>query len=313
MRGETPRATPAEPIPGTLNIVLTAASVSAALGLLWLASHTESWGWRIAAAVVFSYVNNTIFSLLHESVHGVFHPRRGVNEAFGRLTAAFFPTGLTFQRICHLGHHRRNRTEVELFDYFLPGENRLVKSLQWYGILTGLYWFLPPLACLVYLLFPWVFRLPPFRGESQFAQQTSADAMLSGFEGAPETRIRLEIVFSLLVQVALWTALDLNLLGWGLCYAAFGLNWSSLQYADHAWSEQDVHDGAWNLRVNRVVQYLFLNYHHHKAHHQHPTVPWLHLARYVDRSEERPSFLSIYLRMWRGPQPWPGSDPRRKP
>ena len=107
----------------------------------------------------------------------------------------------------------------------------------------------------------------------------------------------------------LWKALDLNLLGWGLCYAAFALNWSSLQYADHAWSGRDVHDGAWNLRVSRVVQALFLNYHHHKAHHQHPTVPWLHLPRYVDMTEERPSFLAIYLRMWRGPRPWPG-DPK---
>jgi fatty acid desaturase len=295
-----------EAIPGTLNIALTAATVSTASGLLWIASHAESGSWRIAAAVAFSYVNNTIFSLLHEAVHGVFHPHRGVNEAFGRLTAAFFPTGLGFQRICHLGHHRRNRSDVELFDYVLPGESRLVKFIQWYGILTGVYWLLPPLGGLVYLLCPWVFRLPVFRGESRFAQQTSADAMLSGFEDAPETRIRLEIVFSLLVQVALWTALDLNLAGWGLCYAAFALNWSSLQYADHAWSERDVHDGAWNLRVNRVVMSLFLNYHHHKAHHQHPTVPWLHLPKYVDRAEERPSFLSIYLRMWRGPRPWPG-------
>lgn len=296
-----------EPIPGTLNLVLTAAAVSAASGLLWLASHTASWGWRIAAAAAFSFVNNTIFSLLHEAVHGVFHPRRAANEAFGRLTAAFFPTSLGFQRICHLGHHRRNRSDVELFDYVLPGESRLVKSLQWYGILTGVYWLLPPLACLLYLLCPWVFRLR-FWG-SRIGRQTSADAMLSGFEDAPETRIRLEIVFSLLVQAALWTALDLNLAGWGLCYGAFALNWSSLQYADHAWSGRDIHDGAWNLRVSRVVQALFLNYHHHKAHHQHPSVPWLHLPRYVDASEERPSFLSIYLRMWLGPRPWPG-DPK---
>ena len=69
-----------------------------------------------------------------------------------------------------------------------------------------------------------------------------------------------------------------------------------------------MHDGAWNLRVNRVVQYLFLNYHHHRAHHQHPNVPWLHLPKYVDFSQERPSFLRVYLRMRRGPRPWPGEE-----
>ena len=83
------------------------------------------------------------------------------------------------------------------------------------------------------------------------------------------------------------------------------MNWSSLQYADHAWSELDVREGAWNLRVNKLVQWLFLNYHHHKAHHQHPEVSWLNLSEHVDFTEQRPSFLKIWLSMWRGPRPLP--------
>jgi fatty acid desaturase len=290
----------AERIPGGLNLALTAIAVPAALSLLWIASHVSSWGWRIAAALAFSYVNNTLFSLLHEAVHGILHPRRWINDALGRLLAASFPTGFTFQRLCHLGHHRRNRTDLELFDYVLPGESRALKAAQWYGILTGVYWLLPPLACLLYLACPWILRL-----SGRIAKQTSAEAMLSGFADAPAGRIRLEILFSLCIQAAVIWALDLSLAGWLTCYAAFALNWSSLQYADHAWSVRDVHDGAWNLKVSRLVQYLFLNYHHHRAHHQHPGVPWLHLPKYVDFAEDRPSFLRLYLRMWRGPRPWP--------
>jgi fatty acid desaturase len=303
MQGQAARR---EPIPGALNLALTAIAVPAALLLLRLASHAEPWGWRLAAVVAFSYVNNTIFSLLHEAVHGIFHPRRAVNDACGRVTAAFFPTGFTFQRVCHLGHHRRNRSDVELFDYFLPEDNRPLKAAQWYGILTGVYWLLPPLACLGFLLWPRLYRRPFFR--SRAARQTSAEAMLSGFEDAPAGRIRLEILFSILMQATMVWALDLSLAGWLACYAAFALNWSGLQYADHAWSSRDVHDGAWNLRVNRIVRYLFLNYHHHRAHHQHPSVPWLHLPKYVDPAEERPSFLRIYLQMWRGPRPWPAAE-----
>ncbi|HYU30569.1 MAG TPA: fatty acid desaturase, partial [Thermoanaerobaculia bacterium] len=86
------RAAQAEPIPGALNLALAVAAPAAALGLLAFASHTPSWGWRIAAALAFSYVNNTIFSLLHEAVHGHFHPSRTINEAAGRFLAAFFPT-----------------------------------------------------------------------------------------------------------------------------------------------------------------------------------------------------------------------------
>ena len=295
-----------EPIPGALNLALATAASASALGLLAFASHTSSWGWRIAAAVAFSYVNNTIFSLLHEAVHGHLHPHQRINEAAGRFLAAFFPTGLGFQRVCHLGHHRRNRTDAEVFDYILPGESRLLKTVQWYGILTGLYWLLPPLGCLLYLVWPGFFHLPERLRNTRWSRQTSTAAMLSGFEGAPERTIRLEILFSFAFQAACIWLLDLSAAGWLACYAAFGFNWSSLQYADHAFSERDVHDGAWNLRVNRLVQYLFLNYHHHKAHHRDPQIPWVHLPKHVDFTEKRPSFLSIWLRMWLGPRTWPG-------
>ena len=294
-----------DPIPGGLNLALAGTAAAVALGLLAFASHTTSWGWRIAAAVGFSYVNNTIFSLLHEAVHGHFHPDRRINEAAGRLLASFFPTGLSFQRICHLGHHRRNRSDAEVFDYVLPGENRWVKTLQWYGILTGVYWLLSPLGCLVYLLWPGAFRLPARFGDSRLLRQTSAAAMVSGFDGAPERTLRLEILLSFLLHGAYVVVLDLTWAGWLTCYAAFAINWSSLQYADHAFTVRHVHDGAWNLRVPRPVELLFLHYHHHKAHHQNPQVPWLHLPKYVDFTEPRPSFLGIWLRMWRGPRRWP--------
>ena len=294
------------PLPGALNMVLSVAAAVASLFLLWCASHARWRAGALVAAIAFSYTNNTTFALLHESVHGLFHPGRAVNEWFGRFNAALFPTALSFQRTCHLGHHRRNRTEAELFDYYKPGDSRFLKYAQWYGILTGVYWTLMPLACLLYLLCPWVFRLRSLRNAgSRLARQTGADAMLAGFENAPAGTMRGEILLTLLAQGAIFYFLHLTAAGWLLCYACFAVNWSSLQYADHAWSELDVHDGAWNLKVNRVVQYVFLNYHHHRAHHQHPDISWLHLPEHVEFSGERPSFLKIYLKMWMGPRPYP--------
>lgn len=293
-------------IPGALNIGLLAGAALVAAGLLAAASNATVW-WQIALAVLaFSYINNTIFSLLHESVHRIFHPNRSVNEWGGRIAAAFFPTALTFQRIFHLRHHRNNRTEVEQFDYLRPTDNRALKYAQWYAILTGLYWAASPIGILLFLVWPAAFRSQAFRAkDSPLAQQTAADAMLQGFDSAPAGRIRLEIVLTLAVQALLVWSTGATWQGWLLCYAAFGVNWSSLQYADHAWSQLDVREGAWNLRVNRVVQALFLNYHHHKAHHQHPDVPWLYLDEHVDFSEDRPSFARIWLSMWRGPRPLP--------
>lgn len=311
--GETPRL----PIPGRLNVLLSIGAFSACAALLVAASRATSWAVLLAAAVAFSFVANTVFSLLHESVHGVFSRSRAVNDAFGVVSAAFFPTGFGFQRICHLGHHRRNRTEAELFEVYGPSDSRLLKALQLYGILTGLYWLLPPLGSLLYLVSPSLLTGGPLRRPgSRLFGRSGADAMLSGFDAdVPASRIRLEILFSLAFQAALIAGLGLTAKGWLACYAAFALNWSSLQYADHAFSVRDVTHGAWNLRVPRLVRALFLNYHHHLAHHQHPEVSWVHLGRFVDPAVPRPSFLEIWLRMWRGPVPdaAPPFDPAGRP
>jgi fatty acid desaturase len=288
-------------IPGTLNAVLTVAAASACCGALWVASHGSPWQVALAA-VAFSFVNNTMFSLLHESVHGIGHANRRCNEALGTFAAAFFPTSLSLQRVFHLAHHARNRTADEQFDYIRPSDRPWLKRAQWYAILTGLYWVFVPLGGIAYLVWPSVFSRTR---ASSTASQTGASSMFAHLDEAPRTRIRLELLFTLSLQVALFVLLDLTLAGWLWCYAAFAVNWSSLQYTDHAFSKLDVRDGAWNLRVNPVTRALFLNYHHHLAHHRHPQVPWIRLGDYVDPREERPSFWSVYWRMWRGPQPLP--------
>ncbi len=297
-------------VPGGLNLTLACVAGGVSVSMLWLASHTDAVPWFIVAVFVFAFINNTVFSLLHEAVHGIFHQNLVINEWAGRILAGFFPTGFTLQRIAHLGHHRRNRTDAELFDYYKPGDNLLAKYFQWYGILTGIYWLIPPLACLLFLItpVPLIKRIINYSKSSDLSYQTSADGMLSGYKSAPFARIKLEILFSILLQVAMVSLLDLHLAGWLACYAAFGFNWSSLQYTDHAFSKRDVYEGAWNLRVNKVVQYIFLNYHHHKVHHQNPSISWLHLGDHIDEEEFRPSFLEIYLKMWRGPRPIPESQ-----
>lgn len=298
------------PIPGRLNIALALGAYAVAGGLLWFASHAQSpWG-VAAAAIAFSYVANTIFSLLHESVHGVFHPRRALNDAFGVLSAAFFPTSFHLQRVVHFGHHRRNRTDHELFDHFTPGENRWRKRFQLYSLLTGWFWMSAPLGCALYLTGPF-FRSRVFR--EVIARWYGFEPMVADLLRYPARTLYAEIVFTVAFQAALVLALDLSLAGWCACYGAFALNWCALQYTDHAWTARDIRNGASNLRVSRPLQWIFLNYHHHLAHHQNPTVPWIHLPRFVDWSAPRPSFVRNYLRLWLGPTPTDEPAPQQEP
>lgn len=294
-------------IPGALNLRLLLVSGSAAAVCLWWASHASAWWWVAAAAVMFSFVNNTIFALLHEAVHGVFHASKRVNRWGGRFAAAFFPTGYLVQRAFHLTHHRNNRSRFEQFDYLHEGDVKWLKVAQWYAILTGVYWAVTVLGVVAFLVVPRALRVRLLRErESQVAMQTSSGPYLDALDALPAVPARLELVGSAALQLALAFALDLSWTGWLACYAAFGLNWSSLQYADHAFSPLDNQNGAWNLRVNRVVRALFLNYHFHLAHHQHPKAAWIHLPALVDPSQPRPRFVAVWWSMWRGPRPYPG-------
>ncbi len=116
----------------------------------------------------------------------------------------------------------------------------------------------------------------------------------------------------MLVPIALVVALDLSLVGWLACYWAFGLNWSSVQYSDHAGSPRHVIEGAWNLRLWPGARWAFLNYNFHLAHHREPNVPWVHLPRRVRPDDASPSFWRIYLSLWLGARkapPGPGPQP----
>ena len=299
-------------IPARLNFALLAGAILVTAGCLYVASHISSWVAMIAAAIAFSFINNTIFSLMHEAVHGVFHPNAAINEAAGRIAAALFPTAFSLQRTFHLAHHRNNRSDCERFDYYGPRESRLLKFAQWYCILTGLYWAASPVFCVIYALtvgiVPWTKLLAP---DNRFGQQTSAEPFLESLRSVPAMTARLDVALSAAIQAAMIYLLGLSLAGWALCYACFAVNWSSLQYTDHAFSALDRQEGAWNLRVNPLVRLIFLNYHHHLAHHREPGIPWTELPRLVRPEDPSPTFWSIYLKMWAGPRPLPKADDTR--
>jgi fatty acid desaturase len=291
------------PIPEKTNALLFVLSVPAVWSLLWVGSHAPL-GWALLAAAAFSLVNHLPFSLMHEAVHGVFSANRRRNELFGVLAAAMFPTSFTLQRVAHLGHHRRNRTDEELYDYYLPNESKASKTFSIYaGNLLGLYWFCIPLSNLIYLLCPWLYRSKAF---------VEGPARALGFEPyvreiarLPMLWIWLECALAFVYQVLVIVLLDLNWQGWLLCYWAFAAHWSALQYVDHAWSPRDIVNGAWNLKVSQVTSAIALNYHYHLAHHRHPQVPWPYLPTLVEESDTRPTFWCIYFSLWGGARPAP--------
>lgn len=300
-------------IPARRNLAIGALALAVCWAALWGAARGPWWGVALAA-IIFSFANNTIFALLHEAVHGNFSPAKGVNRAAGWLFAAMFPTSFTVQRVSHLGHHRRNRTDVELYDYVLPGQSRLLKTYWIYCLLTGFYWMIIPTAGLVYLLCPWGFRSRTFlQGPARW---WGFEPFVADIARQPLAKVWREYAFTMAFQTTLWLLLGLSWQAWLACYWAFGINWSSVQYTDHAWSPRDVKEGAWNLKRSRVTQAIFLNYNLHLVHHRNPSLPWTTLRTHIDQADPMPGFWSIYLRLWLGPRPapiGPGPQPLQEP
>lgn len=286
-----------------VNWMVLALSLAATWTCLWIACH-EPVPVALMAAVAFALMNFTPFALLHEAVHDLASPSRRRNRLLGNLAAVALPTSFDMQRIAHLGHHRRNRTDAELYDYYLPHEKVWLRNVWLYaGNLFGLYWVCIPLLGLVYLLAPSLFRSRFF--VERVAASLGFGPYVAELAEVPVRQVWRQVAFSFAYQAAVFVALGLDWDGWLLCHWFFALYWSALQYVDHAWSPRDVMRGAWNLKVATPVRWLGLHYHYHLAHHERPDVPWIHLPRLVSRDGDTPSFWAIYRSLWKGVRPAP--------
>lgn len=301
------------PVPNLRNLVGLVGSISLSVLLLALASEAyraSDWIGLIIYAVLFSFINNTNFSFLHESVHGIMNSNRRLNNALGCVSAAFFPTSFTLQQFFHLGHHCRNRTDAEMFDLYYPQDNVWMKRLVIYAMPSGIYWLSAVAGNLLFLFCPWSLQSKSLRSTSAM-RYSSFDRMLSGVpeSGRTRTRIRRQIALTIVIQASIIFFFDIALSAWLCCYWLFGMNWGALQYTDHAFSKRDIRNGAWNLRVNPLSRLIFLNYHLHLAHHQYPFVPWIYLPKLVNKDEERPLFWSNFLKLLSGPYPAEETSP----
>ncbi len=254
----------------------------------------------LPAAILFSLSNNTLFSLLHESVHGIFSANPTLNQWAGRYTALWFPTGYTLQKTFHLVHHQNNRSPSEQFDILHPQDIRWLKYAQWYAIYTGIYWLTATIGAIAFSLTP---RFIPNTIRQLFGkqggEQTGAENYISALNRLP-LAAKAEVWSAIAFQAALFALLDLTWQSWLLCYAAFGWQWSNLQYTDHAFSPLDTKNGAWNLIVPKPIRLFFLNYHYHLAHHQHPQTPWTQLPQHAHHGAH---FWTIWRHCITGPKP----------
>lgn len=285
------------PIPGSLNLLIAGLQLTGLLLLLWAAGQVRGW-WLLPVVACYGLLMNSAYAMLHEAEHGILHPQRWLNEGVGMVLALFFPAPFHLLRQGHLGHHLRNRSDDEAFDFYFDGENPLWRKLQLYGILTGFFWLTIVVANVLVLIWPRFFRPRSFK----FDRPT--EALLESLNQRFLPLIWVEAAAAIALHgglVWLWRVPPAH---WLATMAGFGLLWSAMQYVHHFGTSRDVVNGAQNLRTWKWLDRFWLHHNWHLRHHQQPTVSWIYLPSLGEgASSPRGHLVPAYLRMWRGPRP----------
>lgn len=285
------------PIPATLNGSILIVQLGSILACLWAAGRTGSVPALLLLAAGFGVVMNSVYAVIHEAEHGILFRSRRANDAAGVLMALFFPAPFHLIRQGHIGHHLRNRSDDEAFDFYFDGERPLWKKLQLYGILTGFYWATVVVSNLVVLLCPFVLKRRFFEFDRPSA------AFMEALNPRYLALIQVEALLAMALHAFLMAGFGVPPLRYAAVYLGFGCSWSALQYVHHFGTERHVTRGARNLWIGQPLDWLWLNHNWHHTHHEHPTVPWRYLPELGRREEQPPGFLPwAYLRMWRGPK-----------
>ena len=287
---------PIHPIPQRLNLCLSLVLLCALLALLWAAGRVSGWG-LFAVSIGYGLVMNSAYAMMHEAEHGLLHPNRRINDGTGVLLGLFFPGPFHLLRQGHIGHHVRNRSDDEAFDFYFEGENPVWKRLQLYGILTGFFWLAIVLGTALASIWPTLMR------PRRFSLDRPTEALFQSLNPHFVPLVWMESIAAVVLHAGLIHRFQLPMLHWFATLTGFGLMWSAMQYVHHFGTERDVLKGALNLRTWRWLDALWLHHNWHLRHHRHPTVPWIHLPDLGEgRLEQRAHLLPAWLRMWRGPR-----------
>lgn len=262
---------------------------------------------QMAVGGALSFLLLTNYALIHESAHGVLHQNPRANYMLGVLAGWMFPISMTFLSVSHHVHHRGNRTDHEMFDYYYQDDIKTIKFGQWYGIMTGVYWPLVPIGSVLMAIVPAFFRMLPFRKAHSSMMLFSKEE----FTPAAVMHIRLEVILGIAYWIAMWKLLSLDWRIVAITYACFAFNWSTRQYVTHAFTPRDVINGAYNLKTSRLMGWILLNGQWDQVHHRFPDIPWFHLPKFAGRTMQPVSYLKQYLRCWAGPRP--NIEPAPKP
>lgn len=265
--------------------------------LLYTSSLTHLLIYKFLLGIVFGIVMIPVYSLMHESVHYTLHPNLFWNLFLGRWLCSMFIFSYSFYRHCHLKHHKKNRTDEEMWDLYYEHQNKWFRFGNLYLMMIGLGYLGVMLSVVLFAI------APQLVNSTLFKKHTEIKGFVEGFDDVLKLKTsQIESICIIIFQVLCLWFINWDFTTWIIFYLINGFIWSSQNYVNHAFSPRDIINGAHNLKVPVWLNLVYLNFNLHLAHHQNPKIPWLHLPQYIKNSDGRITFLRNYLSLWKGPQ-----------
>ncbi|WP_046023358.1 fatty acid desaturase [Magnetospira sp. QH-2] len=271
---------------------------------LWLLPLDIAWGWLLIPLVL---TTPAFWALIHECVHGVFHPNRTVNNGVGRFFGWQFGAPFRVLRQAHLIHHKVSRTAMDRPEVWnREGESWLARAINYYGnLIIGLYATEVSALVLCWIPQPWLGRVVRiiFRPRDEGSPDVRDWAVKQLVEDGRHWALRLDaLIICVLYGLSFW------LYGayWPLLLAAIlgrGFLISFLDNIYHYGTPLDQIRYSLNLSLPGWTSALILHFNHHRTHHLFPHVPWrglpaIHAEK--DRGYEQ-SYAFAALNQLKGP------------
>ncbi|MEP7233624.1 MAG: fatty acid desaturase [Ginsengibacter sp.] len=290
-------------IPAKINLAILVMCSVLYFVLLYASSHCST-SWIFLYGFLFAIVMIPVYSLIHEAEHNILLPDTWWNNFLGRWLCCMFIVSFSFFRHCHLRHHKKNRTDIEMWELYYEHQVKWKRYGNLYLMMSGL-------AYLSLWLSVFLFSFAPSLLHIGFLQKhTEIAGFLEGCNQKEKTNVmRWESLLVIGFQIAIFYLLHLHFMPWLILFLIHGFVWSSQNYVNHAFSPRDIINGAHNLKMPLWLKPVYLNFNVHLAHHQNPRIPWILLPGFIRKDPHRIGFFRNYLRLWKGPKLTGETDP----
>lgn len=260
--------------------------------------------WWALTLVPIAALSNPFWSLIHETVHDMFHPSSRINRAAGRVLSVFFGSPWRVLRLSHLLHHKLNRAPLEGTELYDAGESTRIKAGvgYYFQILGGLY-LLEIISPLPFFLPRRLLRLL----ERRFTKREDLSGMLvRGLtQGGSVREMRVDGI-----AIAALFGLSAFCYGehWRLLAMALEARAFLISFLDNVYHYRTpVNDVFYanNLRLPRLLARALLHFNLHGIHHRNPAIPWIRLPEVFEEQAKKfdGDYFAAAVRQLRGPVP----------